>query len=228
MNRVSRKTFLNALGVGITMTALNGVFVVTASAENGMVEFHPDEFMDEMNDWYQANGIDFFIDEMDDCPEKISVEDYENLIQELQSVRTVVTNGSVSNSISNSMEMDREEKVSPREIMPVSFTRSDVQNITTIFKDGVSGTLNVEITVNGIIDVLRNQIIHSDGSACERNSVNLASLSLGQVSTIGDTPSGGDISYSVDCDVYFEWTEPSTNIKFRTHENQTLSGYVSY
>ena len=225
MKKLTRRSFLKVAGLGASVAALQNIPAVTALADDGMVEIDMDALVAEINDWYQASGESISIEIMEYGNCRMKASDAESLIETLQSIQFITTDG-VDEDI-NRVETEP-QTVTPHEIMPVNFTRTEVQEITVILRDLVSGTVGVEITVDATIDALRGYIMSASGSACEDYSANLDTISIDSVTVVKNSPADGDVSYSVPCDAIFEWTEPITNFKFRTHKEKTLTGYVSY
>lgn len=222
MGKLTRRSFLKVFGASASMIALQEFPSMTAFAEDGMIELDPDAFISEINAWYRVNNSSLTLEGIECESYRFSVEEAEKMIQDLQNIR-ITKSVEVIDS-----EKSIEDNVPPREIMPVSFSRTAVHTMWIYIKLPIYGELVTEVTVDGTIDILRNNIIGSSGSAIEKSSQNLDSVSFGSVSTFRGTPSDTDISYSVDCSAYFEWTDPETNIKYRVHDSDTFTGCVSY
>lgn len=219
MKDVSRRNFLKCLCISTAAVAFGTFPSATAFAVDNMIIIDPKTFIAEINAWYRANGKTITLDSIDFDSYCVSVEEYNKIIRDLKNIRVV-------NSVEYA-QMEHPEN-EPREIMPVSFTRTATHRTSIYIYAGIYGRLETLVTINGTIDALRNNIISSSGSAMEQSSENLASSPNYSVSTTGGTPSSSDISYSVSVGAYFEWTHPNDNRKYRVHDSDTLTGHVSY
>lgn len=222
MKKLSRRHFLQTLGIGASVVALQGLPGVTAFADNELVEIDPDSFISEMNSWYQGQGLSLTLDSIETNRNWFTSEEIEEMVSQLQSIRIVKES---DNSISSNLQTNTD--ISTHEIMPVNFSKTVRHHMSAFITSGIYGNLTASVTISGTYDALRENFISSSGSVIEESSKNLSSVTFGTVSLSRNVPSTLDISYSVPCDVYFEYTDPNTNNKYRLHDTDTFEGYIS-
>jgi hypothetical protein len=220
MKKLSRKNFLQILGVGMSAIALQELPSLEAFADEGTDELNPDDFISEMNAWYQANNLSFRLESISADFEKCSLETISQDIQALQSLRE-----STEQNCEHQIQYDPSSSTNIQRLaMPVSFSYTTTDSLSVFLDEGTFGLVYIEITVTGIVERQYNSIWSSSGTATEKNGVNLDTLSIGSVTTSDNSPSTGSVSYSCPCSARFAWTSPYSGVKYSGTDSKTISG----
>ena len=220
MKVLSRRSFCKYTALGTSIALLKTPNIV-AFADDGLIELEPESFMAEINSWYHSNGLSVSLDSIEGECYRLTIDEFEQVVNILQSFY-------IAKSVehSSSFSIDSENNVSPCEIMPINFTRTNSHTLNCYFEGLVPGSLHVNVSISATIDAARDNIISSSGTAYETSSMNLDSVSFGTVSTSNNSPSSGSISYSVPCTAKFKWTVNS--LTFSNTMNETFTGSVSF
>lgn len=219
MKMITRKDFIKGLGIGTSAIILSAIPSMTAFAADDLVEVNLDSLASELTSWHQAKGSSFTLESVEHGSRKFTRQNIAYLIENLQSIhieKTTVPSNDADFSSNNVM---------PREIMPVTFSRSVRHTLSHSIAFGITGWVDIDVTIDATYDALRNNMISVHADASQGSSENLESVSIGSVSTSYD--SDLTVSYSVPCSASFVWNDPVLNVAFRTNTSDTFSGEVS-
>lgn len=212
MIKLSRKSFLKTLGLGMSAILLEDFPTLSAFAANENTTIDPHDLVSELNDWYLTQNVSMTLDEIS-ASQSCTLTQLEKDLQVLQNLQVECKTVTESKKLS----------VSPLAML-VNYSYAAAHQLSVFLDEGTFGYAYVGITISGKVDLSNNNVVSGSGQATEQNGVNLDSLTIGKVSVTTNSPSTGYVTYSCPCSARFAWTSPYSGVTYSGTASDTFTG----
>lgn len=212
MIKLSRKSFLKTLGLGMSAILLEDFPVLSAFAANENTMIDPHDLVSELNDWYLTQNVPMTLDEIS-ASQSCTLTQLEKDLQALQNLQVE------SKAVTESKRLS----ISPLAML-VNYSYAAAHQLSVFLDEGTFGYAYVGITISGKVDLSNNNVVSGSGQATEQNGVNLDSLTIGKVSVTTNSPSTGYVTYSCPCSARFAWTNPYSGVTYSGTASDTFAG----
>ena len=153
MIKLSRKSFLKTLGLGMSAILLEDFPVLSAFAANENTMIDPHDLVSELNDWYLTQNVPMTLDEIS-ASQSCTLTQLEKDLQALQNLQVE------SKAVTESKRLS----ISPLAML-VNYSYAAAHQLSVFLDEGTFGYAYVGISISGQVDLSNNNVVSGSGQA---------------------------------------------------------------